>query len=359
MATTTIATRAQTLAKPGWIISQRTDLLWFTAGGAASAYIFWALWRFTHVPLLLLVAIWAVVFDETHGFATISRTYFDSEERARRGRWLWRSLAFFLAVGPVMILLHLGDWLELGTELWGYYHIFKQHYGFLMMYKKKNRDFDPADLRLDKLFFYAAFYYPFLTYPLHDKEAAALLPFPIPPRAGAVYEDVLLFLLILVTLVYVARQIQKARLGLPLNWPKQMLFAAAIPVNYLLFRSGMPLLGVYAAVTIFHNVQYHRLVWFYNQNKYGADSQRGRRYGMATLINSRWLFYVAAAALYAIIFDVVPRFVLKSGVGLKNVGTRNEFIFSFFAAPGLLHYWIDGHIWKVRRDPELREYLRL
>ena len=346
-------------ARTRWIVSARTDLLWFTVGGVASAYIFWALWRFAHLPLLLLVAIWAVVFDETHGFATISRTYFDAEERAKRGRWLWRSLAFFLVIGPVMILLHLGDWLELATELWAYYHIFKQHYGFMMMYKKKNRDFAPVDLKLDKIFFAAAFYYPFLMYPLHDKDAAALVPFPIPRGPARIFENTLLFVLILITLVYLVRQFNKWRQGLALNWPKQILFAAAIPVNYLLFRSAMPLLGVYAAVTIFHNIQYHRLVWFYNQNKYGHDRDRARRFGLATVINSRWLFYVASAALYATIFDVVPRFVLKSDVGLMNVGARNEIIFSFFAAPGLLHYWLDGHIWKVRRDAGLREYLQL
>ncbi|MGO8786183.1 MAG: hypothetical protein ACLQVL_02205 [Terriglobia bacterium] len=349
----------QERVRPGWIVSPRADVLWFTLGGAASAYIFWALWRFTHVPLILLVAIWAVVFDETHGFATISRTYLDAQERKRRGRWLWGSLAFFLAVGPVLILLHLGEWLEVATVLWGYYHVFKQHYGFMMMYKKKNRDFRPEDMKLDKVFFAAAFYYPFLTYPLYSKEAAAMLPFPIIPRLASIYENLLLFLLILVTLAYLVRQVQKWRQGLSLNWPKQLLFAAAIPVNYLLFRSGMPLLGVYAAVTIFHNVQYHRLVWFYNQNKYTQDSSGARKFGLATLINARWLTYVAAAALYAIIFDVVPRFVLRTEVGLMNIGTRNQIIFSFFAAPGLLHYWVDGHIWKVRSDPELRTYLQL
>jgi hypothetical protein len=349
----------QERARPVWIVSARADLFWFTAGGAAFAYLFWALWRFTHVPLILLVAVWAVVFDETHGFATISRTYLDAEERRRRGRWLWGSLAFFLAVGPVLILLHLGDWLELVTVIWGYYHVFKQHYGFMMMYKKKNRDFLPEDTRIDKVFFAAAFYFPFLTYPLHSKEAAAILPFPIPPRLGSAYENVLLFILILVVLAYMVRQAQKIRQGLPLNWPKQLLFASAIPVNFVLFRSAMPLLGVYAAVTIFHNVQYHRLVWFYNQNKYGRDSGGPQHYGLATLVNARWLTYVAAAAFYAIVFDVVPRFVLRDGVGLMNIGTRNHIIFSFFAAPGLLHYWIDGHIWKMRSDPELRTYLQL
>jgi len=357
MATTVLEVQEKNF--PAWIVSARADLFWFTVGGAGFAYLFWAIWRFTHVPLIALVAVWAVVFDETHGFATISRTYLDAEERRRRGRWLWRSLAFFLAIGPLLILLHLGALLELVTVVWGYYHVFKQHYGFMMMYKKKNRDLRPEDTKLDKLFFVAAFYFPFLTYPLHDKDAAAMLPFPIIPRLAVVYENLLLFLLILVSLVYGVRQVQKWRQGLPLDWPKQLLFASAIPVNYLLFRSGMPLLGVYAAVTIFHNVQYHRLVWFYNQNKYGQDSGAARKYGLATLVNARWLTYVAAAALYAIVFDVIPRFVLRDGVGLMAIGTRNQIIFSFFAAPGLLHYWIDGHIWKVRSDPELRGHLQL
>ncbi len=62
---------------------------------------------------------------------------------------------------------------------------------------------------------------------------AALLPFPLPPRAGQRFEDVLLFLLILVALVYGGRQWTKWREGLSLNWPKQILLAAAIPINYL------------------------------------------------------------------------------------------------------------------------------
>ncbi len=345
--------------RTSWIVSERADLGWFTLGGAAAAYAFWALWRYAHVPLLLLVAVWAIVLDETHGFATISRTYFDADERARRGRWLWGSLGFFLALGPVMILLHLGAWLEFLTSLWGYFHIYRQHYGFMMMYKKKNRDFAPDDMRIDKLFFTVAFFYPFLTFPLHSREAAELLPFPIVPKLASVYENILLLALILITLAYLARQWTKWRTGLSLNWPKQILFVSAIPVSFLLFRSAMPILGVYAAATIFHNVQYHRLVWFYNRNKYGQQSVQASKYGLATLINSRWLAYVACAALYAILFDVVPRFVLKTEIGLMNVGTRNEIIFSFFAAPGLLHYWIDGHIWKVRSDPDLRNYLQL
>jgi hypothetical protein len=357
MATSTVAVPTPIRAR--WIVSERTDLVWFTLGGAAAAYAFWALWRFAHVPLLVLVAIWAIVFDETHGFATISRTYLDAQERARRGRWLWGSLAFFLAVGPVLIFLGLGEGLEFVTILWGYFHIYRQHYGFLMMYKKKNRDLKPEDNRLDKIFFTAAFYYPFLTYPLHNADAARLLPFPIPPRLAEIYEHALLLSLLVTTLAYAVRQGKKWRAGLPLNWPKQVLLAAAVPINFVLFRSTMPLVGVYAAVTIYHNIQYHRLVWFYNQNKYGTEATEAPQYGLAALINSRWLAYVAVAALYAVLTDVVPRFLLRPTLGPIHENLRNQFIFSFFAAPGLLHYWIDGHIWKIRSDPTLRTYLQL
>lgn len=121
----------------------------------------------------------------------------------------------------------------------------------------------------------------------------------------------------------------------------------------------MPLLGVYAAATIFHNIQYHRLVCFYNQNKYGHPTEQVRRFGLATIVNSRWLAYVAVAAFYAFVFDFVPRFMLKPTMGAIDLNLRNQIIFSFFAAPRVLHYWIDGHIWKVRSDPELRTYLQL
>jgi hypothetical protein len=44
---------------------------------------------------------------------------------------------------------------------------------------------------------------------------------------------------------------------------------------------------------------------------------------------------------------------------MMPINIRNQVVFSFFAAPGLLHYWLDGHIWKVRSDPDLRTYLQL
>jgi hypothetical protein len=345
----------------GWIVSARDDLVWFI-GSAAAGYLFWALWRYSPIPLTWLVAAWAVIFDETHGYATWSRTVLDSEERARRGNLFWKSFLFFFAIGPVLLLLHLGNVLEFVTLLWGYFHIYRQHYGFLMMYKTKNGDFNKTDLKLDKIFFTTAFYYPFLTSPVYSKETMEEVPFVLPATLWKIWAEVLLAATLAMTLIYLGRQIQKWRHGQSLNWPKQLLFLAAIPINVFIFRTSLPIVGVYAAVTIFHNIQYHRLVWFYNRNKYGTGATHAnpvRRYGLASFANRNLLIYAAFAFLYACLFDVLPRFILPPWTGPQEATIRNQLLFSLFAAPGLLHYWLDSKIWKVGRDPELRRYLKI
>src|SRR5690348_13422185 len=90
---------ARTDAAPWrWIISAQDDLLWFI-GSAIASYALLAFMLLGGSPIAVII-FWAVGFDGTHVFGTMSRTYFDTEERQRRARLLWGSLAFF-AVGPV------------------------------------------------------------------------------------------------------------------------------------------------------------------------------------------------------------------------------------------------------------------
>src|SRR5690242_5949626 len=89
-----------------WIISARDDLIWFI-GSVAVSYALLILYLRGVVPLIPMVAVWAVVVDAPHVFGTFSRTYFDRTERAKRSGLLWGSLLFFL-VGPVMVLMGQG-----------------------------------------------------------------------------------------------------------------------------------------------------------------------------------------------------------------------------------------------------------
>src|SRR5688572_3011967 len=119
---TEVITRAQAGAITlRWIISARDDLIWLI-GSVASSYLLLVLYVKGIIPLVPMVALWAIMIDAPHVFGTFSRTYFDRTERKNRTRLLWGSLLFF-AVGPVMVLAGLGLVFFFLAALWAYYHL--------------------------------------------------------------------------------------------------------------------------------------------------------------------------------------------------------------------------------------------
>ncbi|HZS48718.1 MAG TPA: hypothetical protein VFC63_26840 [Blastocatellia bacterium] len=376
--------------QPKWIMTRNKDLFWFI-GSAGFGYAFLLLYSVAHVSLAILIPIWAIVFDETHNFATISRTYFDKEELKRRGRLLWWSIAAFIVAGPAIIAAGLGDVLEIVTSLWAYYHLVKQHYGFMSMYKKKNNDVQPIDNWMDRWFFYIACWYPFMTLPFHEQDSRELVFSPFFSDANnlpaymnkivSVYQTGFFIILLLVTAIYLIRQIVKLKEGLPINIPKLTLFAAVLSLHYITLRyqevagalnhslglnvqmAPLGAIGVVAVLTIYHNVQYHGIVWYYNHKRYRVPDAK-KKYGFAGIVNTRVQYYIAFALLYAFMFDVVPRFVLPNFLGRQSPGWNNtdftnQMVAYMFAWPGLLHYLLDGKIWKLRRDPEVSRTLNL
>ena len=114
------------------------------------------------VPLVPMVAAWAILIDAPHVFGTFSRTYFDRDGAPRaQGAAVAVASAFFV-VGPVRCCAGLGLVFFFIAALWAYYHLVKQHYGFMVLYKKKNGDLAPADNLLDRTLLLLAFTYPFV-----------------------------------------------------------------------------------------------------------------------------------------------------------------------------------------------------
>ena len=157
-----------------WIISARDDLVWLI-GSVASSYLLLILYVKGILPLVPMVAVWAILIDAPHVFGTFSRTYFDRTERCNRSRLLWGSLLFF-TVGPIMVLAGAGLISFFIAALWAYYHLVKQHYGFMVLYKKKNNDLAPVDNALDRLLLLFAFNYPFVAFVAQDPEARVRVP---------------------------------------------------------------------------------------------------------------------------------------------------------------------------------------
>ena len=86
-----------------WIVNRRVDLT-LVIGSALAGYAYLLLFTALHVKISLLWWFWSVGFDGTHIFATASRTYFDSEARARDRTLLYGSLLVFFSLGPLMVL---------------------------------------------------------------------------------------------------------------------------------------------------------------------------------------------------------------------------------------------------------------
>jgi uncharacterized membrane protein len=354
-----------------WIISARDDLIWFI-GSVVSSYALLFLYVKGILPLVPMAALWAILIDAPHVFGTFSRTYFDKTERRNRARLLWGSLLFF-AVGPLMVLAGAGFVFFFVAALWAYYHLVKQHYGFMVLYKKKNRDLAAVDNFLDRSLLLFAFNYPFVEFIARDPEAMARVP---PLLHGGVNSVARLLLIgtVLLGVVWLGRQVQRAIVGEPLDVPKYLLLAAAIPMHWIVLLTPMPHkpIAIVAILTIYHNFQYHRLIWFHNK-KYNAvpsDHQTFReartddQYGAASLISRRLAYYIAFGILFGIIYQGPRQFLgyvsfQKASAG----GTEQSFLIqlgiSFLWGYAFIHYYLDSKIWRVRRDAAVGKALNM
>jgi hypothetical protein len=358
-----------------WIISARDDLIWLI-GSVASSYLLLIFYVKGIIPLVPMVALWAILIDAPHVFGTFSRTYFDRTERRNRNRLLWGSLLFF-AIGPIMVFAGMGLIFFFVAALWAYYHLVKQHYGFMVLYKKKNNDLAPVDNGLDRLLLLFAFNYPFVAFIAHDQEAMARVPATLQSGVNGL-ATILLAGTIILAVAWLGRQIQRLLTGEPLNVPKYLLLAAAIPMHWIVLLTPMPHkpIAIVAILTIYHNLQYHRLIWFHNQ-KYTRSSTAftgtagaspatdlRQKYGAAELISRRLLYYIAFGILFGLIYQgprqVLGYLSLKSGDGLAGAQSfATQLGISFLWGYAFIHYYLDSKIWRIRRDPSVGKALNM
>ena len=357
-----------------WIISGREDLIWFV-GSVASSYALLVLYVAGILPLIPMAAGWAILIDAPHVFGTLSRTYFDASEWKTRKRLLLGSLLFFV-VGPTLVLLGLGSTFFFVAALWAYYHLVKQHYGFMVLYKKKNNDLAPVDNALDRILLLFAFNYPFVAFIANDPNAMAR----VPPMLRSGVNSVAMLLLagtIVLGIAWLGRQIQRAVLRQTLDVPKYLLLAAAIPMHWIVLLTPMPNkpIAIVAILTIYHNLQYHRLIWFHNQ-KYSYRAGRGndraddqvalkKKYGPAALISRRLLYYIAFGILFGIIYQG-PRQILgyfgmraPHGAPTTELALPIQLGIAFLWGYAFIHYYLDSKIWRVRRDPSVGKALNM
>jgi hypothetical protein len=108
-------------------------------------------------------------------------------------------------------------------------------------------------------------------------------------------------------------------------------------------------IAIVAILTIYHNFQYHRLIWFHNK-KYTSRE----KYGAAELISRRLIFYIGFGIIFGVIYQG-PRQLLN------NLGSAfaTQLGISFLWGYAFIHYYLDSKIWRVRRDPSVGKALNM
>ncbi len=347
-----------------WIVSREFDLLWFF-GGAALSLAFLAAYFATGASIVALWWLWLLAFDGPHIGAAFTRTYADANEwRTRRGLLLMSLLTF--AIGPIAwlfnIITHSEDpfllYLAFAT-FYGYYHVVRQHYGFIALYNHVNHDY--AGMKLDQWALYVGCWAPYFYFLVSHPKARVLLRLPVttqtPPLA-----TVLLVIWALMLAIYLARNWRMSNPKVPYLAATVLLYGAIyfIVARYepVYARSTGPdqdFLLLSIVIVVFHNVQYLGLVWFHNRNRYGEEEG----HGFANAINRGPMRYLAACALFsALVYftfawstGVFPAFALRGGA--------NKLGLCLWWGLAMNHYYLDQKIWRVRGDEALRKSLRL
>ena len=327
-----------------WIISPLSDLVWFQGSvlaGVALLVVFLVAPPLLAAPIatqpaLLALLLWGILFDGTHVVGTYARSYLaptPGERAGLPGAW---SLAMF-AIGP---LAAVADWAAGGVVfpyflqaalLWAYYHLVRQHWGFVALYRRKSQD-DPTPARLDEAFLWLGCLYPFVRFSLTPAFATTGLPVLLPAGAIAVVRPIFDGAVALAAVGLGAAWIRSGgarRLG-----PKHLFIAIVIVFHLVTFSLLDNLLEITATLTIFHNLQYHRIVWQYEAGK--------GRHPLGGLLP-----YLAAGLALGVVW-YGPRVL---GSHLAGPGLLRNVLLGVGWGVAFHHYLVDARIWRLRRAP--------
>lgn len=399
-----------------WLWSRKSDITWnllpFWLSFGIVALLFVgrnlggpsdnALLNFSVSGKQVHLAVWVMYFygplvDAPHLWATVARTYTDKDEWAARRRLFLGSFVWFV-IGPTVILLpyalraafHLGPGIETkGWVLWSnfftfyaLFHINKQHWGFISLYKRKNGDSDVAEEnRADYRFFNTAIWLPYvawLTAPWYvDFDGKPFLGTNIAlfgTTSGVWLHWLCHLSFAAVCLAYVAFQVEQWRKGVPRNGPKLLYIATIVPLNYLAFAVHPLLAAFWVIITgLGHCAQYHRVVWAYGRAKYAGKTGEERRLP-SFIFENVWL-YVVLGLTFGIVLLQGPgagRVEHYFGGALEANVFRHAFDFldpalgatlglqvvaAFVSGVRLHHFYVDSKIWRVSKSAALAKNL--
>ena len=303
--------------------------------------------------LLLVVCI-----DVGHVYSTIYRTYFDKQIIQSNKTLFYLSPLLIYIVGVVLYSLGaLVFWRAMAYL--AVFHFVRQQYGFMRLYARYDQQ--PFSRHIDAVMIYASTIYPLLYWHFSGPQtfnwfvegdfiymkAPQLIPF-------------FNICFILLCALYVIKEAYFFFKKRAFNIPKNLLIAGTALSWYfgIVYYKGdltFTLLNV-----VSHGIPYYALVWAHGNKKSKTEQQHAS--WLKTLFKPHFIFiFLLLLVVFAYVEELIwdgfiwkdHALVFPSSASFPDI-TDNKALMSvcipLFALPQLLHYFIDGFIWKIRGD---------
>ena len=288
-----------------------------------------------------------------HHLPGMIRAYGD---RALFRRFRWRFIFAPIFLLSICVAFYWWDLkgIVLIVFFWGVWHGMMQTYGFCRIYDAKTGSFAALTRRLD-----------FATCAIWFATAVLLSPQRMADTLETYYasggsfiqpgllhnaQQVVLAIAIAVAVLFLFNFSRMWAEGKRPNPVKLALLATTIAFWWYCNNGVTNILAGIALFEVYHDVQYLSLVWIYNRSRVEKDSSIG---GFMRFVFRR------SGSLVGLYVGLVFAY---GSLGYFNtrleVETIKRVLTGVVAASGLLHFYYDGFIWKVR-DRSMREHLGL
>jgi hypothetical protein len=358
-----------TRAASPWIGGRDFDLVWFF-GGALLAMAAFATAVMFRTSIVAIAWIWVLLFDGPHMMALYTRTYLDREARRTQRPLLLGALATFL-VGPVFLAATIATrddrpflaFLGLAS-VWGYYHVVRQHYGFVALYRARAGEKPTRTaFLLDKWTLYLGLWLPWLHFLVAHPIGQSLAG--IPPAPSAVANGIIVAWAVVVVAYAAVRLPRRVGLAAPylllvVGVHGILYFVASRfePVYSMAKTPDQQLLLMTVMGGMFHSAQYVGIVWLHNARTYRAadhglasraSASLGRYLVVCVAFSAIYLVLAASTAIY-------PKITLFEDVHVGSI-PLSRLALCLWWGIALQHYVIDQRIWRIKKDAGLREKL--
>jgi len=338
-----------------WLFSAQTDLSVFLGSAVISFVALWIGARagvlygdtpdWAWVPAVLLI-------DVAHVWSTSFRVYLDPHE-IRRRPWLY-SLVPIIGLAIGIALYSEGElvfWRALAYL--AVFHFIRQQYGWVALYRVKAGERDKLGKWIDSVAIYAATLYPLIYW--HTRLPRRFWWFMANDFAS------------------IPGLIE--RLAAPIYWAALCAYALKSIHGWVVRRSGNPGKDIVVVTTalcwyvgiigynsdyaftvtnvVIHGVPYFALIYFYSRTRMNQTNGQGMfrifSRGPALFLVMLW----AIAYIEEMFWD---RGVWQDRSWLFgspwDIGTLKTLLVPLLALPQLVHYVLDGFIWRRKNNPD-------